>query len=154
LIAVAPPGRQLKLTVRRTRIVSVRRVLGLKSVSSAILASLSHGFFVNSISMLSRLQAAHARPACVRIGESEMPVKKRIPKRRIDPAAELEAFEMIFECGSDFFLDLDALGYRTDAEKIAGARSAWERLGLLFLARRTESGTPWAMEQFGKPGSK
>jgi hypothetical protein len=86
-----------------------------------------------------------------------MPVKRHIAKRRISPEAELEAWEMMFSSGYDFFYALEELGYASEAEARAAAPEAWARLGRAFLesydrdGERAMHGTPWAEEQFGVP---
>jgi hypothetical protein len=82
-----------------------------------------------------------------------MPAKRRTAKRRTDPAAELEAWSMLFRCGYDFFGDLDHLGLDIDAKRRA-AREAWRRLGAAFMTAwrpDTARQKPWALEQFGDP---
>lgn len=81
-----------------------------------------------------------------------MPVKRRFAKRRFNRAAELAAWSGIFECGHDFFGDLDAFGFESEKAAQKAAHEAWRRLGADFLASWT-GGTrePWALSQFGKP---
>ncbi len=80
-----------------------------------------------------------------------MPVKRRHPKQRISEAAELSAWEMVFECGWDLFRDVGGLS--EDEARIA-AREPWHRLGRSFLAQREDNNIrqiPWALETFGEP---
>ena len=87
-----------------------------------------------------------------------MPPKRRTEKRRMDPAAELAAWSMVFQSGWDYFGDLSRLGvpmdehnHRPDRE---AAEAAWHRLGARFLEEATDPvlGTPWAVSEFGDPG--
>ncbi len=71
-----------------------------------------------------------------------MPVRARRPKRRISEAAEVEAWETLFETGMDLFNDL-GLGLRFgphSEDEFALVRDAWQRLGDRFLALRDELG--------------
>ena len=80
-----------------------------------------------------------------------MPVKARRAKRRTSDAADLAAWEVLFESGHDFF---GKLGFRDDAEARKAARWAWRRLGAAFLASHAEDplkGGTWALETFGEP---
>jgi hypothetical protein len=82
-----------------------------------------------------------------------MPVKMRKRKRRTDPAAELEAWSMLFECGYDYFNNL-GFGYGGDAVAREAAPEAWRRLGSAFLASRPANApraVPWALETLGEP---
>jgi hypothetical protein len=89
-----------------------------------------------------------------------MPVKRRADKRRIDPVAEADAWEQVFDAEFDFFGDLRAFGgvelddYGRPA--LAVANAAWRRLGGLFLERRTPDScrVPWALAQFGDPHAR
>ena len=99
-----------------------------------------------------------------------MPVKRRNPKHRITPEAEMEAWSMMFECGHDWFGDLEPFGFGGrdyDEEARDAAPQAWARLGELFLERREPtpfdtrpvpphlvgvvSKKPWALYEFGEP---
>jgi hypothetical protein len=86
-----------------------------------------------------------------------MPVKRRLHKRRIDPVAELRAWSELFDCGHDFFNDLELLGFTggdCDAAARKAARVAWRRFGAAFMEtwRPNEvRSQPWALEQFGDP---
>lgn len=82
-----------------------------------------------------------------------MPVKRRLEKRRRDPAAEAEAWESTFQSGWDFFSDLPELGVATDAYGRPDrdeAESAWRRLGHIYLANANERAGCWALETFGE----
>jgi len=89
-----------------------------------------------------------------------MPVKRRVPKGKIGPAAELAAWSELFETGYDFFGDLEPLGFNgsSDADRAsrAAAKEAWERLGGLFMQtwQPEPNGRqkPWAFEEYGEPG--
>ena len=97
-----------------------------------------------------------------------MPAKRRNVKRRIDPAAELEAWSMVFSTGNDWFNDLAEFGFgtsfwdpKTEADGRAAvakaAPDAWHRLGEEFLRTWQPDGSravPWALEQFGDPRRK
>ncbi|MGI8705147.1 MAG: hypothetical protein ACR2JJ_05045 [Sphingomicrobium sp.] len=84
-----------------------------------------------------------------------MPVKRRLAKRRVDPRAELEAWECIFDSHHDFFGDLRRFGVPLDPygrPDDATAREAWNRLGQLYLdSRPPNPRPPWALEAFGEP---
>ena len=98
-----------------------------------------------------------------------MPVKRRASKQRLTNAALLEIWRGTFECGCDFFGNLEPLGIiephnvwpLEDREKaraafMAAAREAWGQLGAAFLAdwRPPHAGDkPWALVQFGEPGA-
>jgi hypothetical protein len=74
-------------------------------------------------------------------------------KRRLGPAAEVEAWSEIFQCGYDFFGDLEPLGFKGgDADRAARAAApeAWARLGALCLETHADR-KPWALEKFGQP---
>lgn len=85
-----------------------------------------------------------------------MPIKRRVAKRRIDPAAELEIWESVLASGWDFFRELPDIGYsidehgrpaRTDAE------SAWLRFGPQIVAEwKSSDRRPWAETEFGMKG--
>jgi hypothetical protein len=80
-----------------------------------------------------------------------MPVKRRAPKRRTSDAAELERWEMVFECGADLFRDVG--GILEDKARVV-AREPWHRLGRRFLAQRDPNAwgeVPWALKTFGEP---
>lgn len=95
-----------------------------------------------------------------------MPVKRRLAKRRIDPAAELAAWAGTFETGHDFFDELRDLGVTAHHERFVDretrdqqraelhelTRAAWHRLGRTYL--NNQSGEPvecWALDTFGEP---
>ena len=96
-----------------------------------------------------------------------MPVKRRNAKRRLNDAAALEAWRGIFDCGSDFFGDLEPFGIiespfarsteeseKNRAALEAAGREAWEHLGGAFMAGWEPTQVrekPWAFEQFGEP---
>ena len=85
-----------------------------------------------------------------------MPVKRRAEKRRLDPAAELAAWSMTFQCGCDYLQELPRIGIQTDGcsrPDLAVAEDAWRRLGARFLAEPQDPRpTPaWALKQFGDP---
>lgn len=85
-----------------------------------------------------------------------MPVKRRVDKRRIDPAAEAEAWAEVFTSGHDYFGDLRDYGVELDAYDRAPdeiVRAAWQRLGPIYLASRKPDAalTPWALTTFGEP---
>jgi len=89
-----------------------------------------------------------------------MPVKRRASKQRFSDAALLEAWRGPFECGCDFFGDLEPLGIEARSileaseDVMAVAREAWEHLGAAFMAEWEPSQVrekPWALEQFGEP---
>jgi hypothetical protein len=86
-----------------------------------------------------------------------MPAKRRIAKRRISPAAELQAWSELFDIGHDFFNDLAPLGFPGgdgDARAREAARKAWRRLGAAFMETFQPDGVrsqPWAVEEFGYP---
>ena len=92
-----------------------------------------------------------------------MPAKHRIPKRRTCASGELTAWSGLFDCGYDYFNDLEPFGfYRNrdaDREARAAAPEAWKRLGKAFLetwqpTRNAVRQVPWALEEFGKPWEK
>lgn len=71
-----------------------------------------------------------------------MPVKRRRGKRRLHPRAELEAWSGAFECGHDFFSELEEIGFPNHVggrqfdlteEFREAARDAWNRLGAAFM---------------------
>jgi hypothetical protein len=87
-----------------------------------------------------------------------MPVKRRSPKRRIDPAAEYEVWESIFSAGIDFFGGLPDIGVASDAygrPDADAAAAAWARHGSRYLVdhggERPIGRPAWALEQFGEP---
>jgi hypothetical protein len=82
-----------------------------------------------------------------------MPVKLRKPKKRRTFEADLEAWSMLFECGYDFFNELE-FGYGSDDVARGAAPEAWARLGAAFLANRPANASravPWALETLGPP---
>ena len=85
-----------------------------------------------------------------------MPVKSRRAKRRIDEAAEVKAWSMLFNCGWDYLHELEPFGLHTDGEARAAAPEAWNRLGEQFLAtwKPDVRPQPWALERFGNPKRK
>ena len=84
-----------------------------------------------------------------------MPVKRRSDKRRLDPVAELMAWECVFDCSHDFFTELPSIGVATDpygCPPHEATEAAWHRLGARFLAeRQPDPRPPWALQQFGEP---
>jgi hypothetical protein len=86
-----------------------------------------------------------------------MPVKARIPKRRVDASAELAAWSMLFETGYDYFHDLADHGFANEKAALKAARAAWARLCPAFLAAWQPTRVrelPWALEQFGRPSCR
>lgn len=89
-----------------------------------------------------------------------MPVRRRVSKQKIGPAAELAAWSELFSTGYDFFGDLDVLGFEGsgDADRAArvAAEEAWARLGEMFMAtwELDHPTEPWALQQWGKPWEK
>ena len=86
-----------------------------------------------------------------------MPPKRRTGKRRLDPAAELEAWSGAFQGHWTYFGELGEIGVETDAygrPERAVAAAAWHRLGARFLAEKADPklGTPWGLSEFGEPG--
>ena len=93
-----------------------------------------------------------------------MPVKRRISKRRT--RTTLATWELVFDCGYDFFGDLEDLGLH-DPSNLRGAdreaaskvwhdtlREAWAEHGAEFMRtwEPTESDPlPWAAVKFGLP---
>lgn len=77
-----------------------------------------------------------------------MPVKRRRGKRRLSRAAELEAWEVVFQTGRDFFGDLEDIGVEDTPE---ARRDAWRRLGADFLA--SAAADPWALREYGEPNA-
>jgi hypothetical protein len=78
-----------------------------------------------------------------------MPVKHRRSKRR--PGEDAEAWEWMFEVGTDYPNDL---GFSTHEEARAAAPDAWRRFGASFLANRPAQfarDVPWALREFGEP---
>ena len=85
-----------------------------------------------------------------------MPVKRRTEKRRLDPAAELAAWGMTFQCGTDYLQQLPRIGVPTDdysRPDIDVAEDAWRRLGARLLTEPQDPHltTPWALREFGEP---
>ena len=81
-----------------------------------------------------------------------MPVKRRASKRKTHTVTA-EAWDLLFECGRDYFGDLDALGL-AEAEMIEAAREAWAEHGADFMRGWTPTAVlsvPWAMEVYGPP---
>ena len=95
-----------------------------------------------------------------------MPVKRRASKRKTHTVTA-EAWDLIFECGRDYFADLAAIGLvqphrlpesadRAAAQAAwdAALRDAWARHGPAFMATwvpQPGRATPWAFETFGAP---
>jgi hypothetical protein len=91
------------------------------------------------------------------------------PEPELDPAEaalreECERWRGVFECGRDYFNDLDGLeprigrlGAEQDAAEacfLAAIREAWGRLGVMFLdgwKPKSNVTTPWALRVFGDP---
>lgn len=84
-----------------------------------------------------------------------MPVKKRNAKRRIDLAAQIEAWAIVFGAGFDFFRELPAFGVAIDEHgrpDREGARAAWLIFGPDYvLTRDPAMKISWAEREFGKP---
>jgi hypothetical protein len=87
-----------------------------------------------------------------------MPVKNRTPKRRTSIKAEVEAWEMVFECGTDYFGNLVPGGFGHCSEGTpafrAAAKKAWKRLGAAYMRTRVPDRNrevPWALDKFGEP---
>ena len=85
-----------------------------------------------------------------------MPVKRRHKKRRLDPAAELEAWSGAFQSHYTYFGELEEIGVDTDAQgqpDRAVVEAAWHRLGVRFLAEKADPvlGTPWAVLELREP---
>ncbi len=81
-----------------------------------------------------------------------MPVKARRPKRRVTEAAELSAWQDVFQTGYDFFDDVGFSHRESDPAFQVAAREAWKRLGARYLEIRSESEadcSPWALQEFG-----
>jgi len=86
-----------------------------------------------------------------------MPVKRRVAKRRLDPAAELAVWESVFDCGRDFFRELGEMGVASNdygQPDPDAAQEAWDRLGARYLAeRKPDHRQPWALKTFGEPNA-
>jgi hypothetical protein len=84
-----------------------------------------------------------------------MPVRRRIPKRRVNEHDEAEAWEETFWSGFDFFSDLAPFGIESDHAAREAAPRAWRRFGRYFLAttQARPGREPWAVETFGQPPS-
>jgi hypothetical protein len=94
-----------------------------------------------------------------------MPVRQRLNKRRLGVAAEAEAWAELFECGDDFFDDLEPFGFQStgiggDSGRAARAAAPkfWQRLGAYYLehiwprqAPHSVHQKPWALTRFGIP---
>jgi hypothetical protein len=88
-----------------------------------------------------------------------MPAKAKHAKRRIDEAAELEAWSMMFATGYDYFSAVARLRKPTgpigrDDPSLSEARDAWRRLGPMFMASwkpEQNRPLPWAHVRFGPP---
>ncbi len=88
-----------------------------------------------------------------------MPPKRRTDKRRLDPAAELQAWSGAFQSHWTYFGELEEIGVATDAygrPDRAVAEEAWHRLGGRFLAEMHDPvrGDPWALKKFGEPHAR
>lgn len=86
-----------------------------------------------------------------------MPVKKRRPKSRHTPAAEMAAWRMFFRTGHDYLNDLarvgldDGRGFTNEATAAAAAPDAWRRLGADFLDAYGRDEARWALAHLGEP---
>ncbi|NLS69609.1 hypothetical protein E3H11_11910 [Bradyrhizobium brasilense] len=84
-----------------------------------------------------------------------MPVKRRVPKQRaLSVADELMAWSETFDCGFDFFSDLEDVGIApSEGEGHPLAEEAWHRLGAEWLRHRVLSPgkSCWALDAFGPP---
>jgi hypothetical protein len=83
-----------------------------------------------------------------------VPVKRRNAKRRVSVAADLFAWETMFEHGYDFFNDAGISHQESTPEAQAAIKDAWRRLGHRFLAERdpnAHNGPAWAVETLGEP---
>jgi hypothetical protein len=92
-----------------------------------------------------------------------MPVKRRLPKRRVDDTVELDCCEMGFSFGTDHLCLLGRLGHRLDYRRDgkhspavrAVLKEAWPRLGRQFMATwKPVPGVrvlPYALERWGRP---
>jgi hypothetical protein len=82
-----------------------------------------------------------------------MPVRRRLAKRRVDPAVELQDWENWFEWGREGFAgELWDYGLRTKEDTLAAMPEAWQRLGAAFMAARKRADqVPYALKQFGDP---
>ena len=58
-----------------------------------------------------------------------MPVKARIPKRRVDASAELAAWSMLFETGHDYFHDLADHGFANESGRTQGRSGGMGSVG-------------------------
>lgn len=90
-----------------------------------------------------------------------MPTKRTRRIRTQGSQAELAAWGPVFECGTDYYGDLEAFGFQAGYEGTAAIRAAaehvWHRLGAAYLRNRHPSHIRhrprcWAQEQFGMPG--
>jgi hypothetical protein len=86
-----------------------------------------------------------------------MPRRIRHAKRRTNDDAEAKAWETMFECGYDFFDELEPFGFASEEDAKASAQDAWKRLGVRFMEQwrakphSSARATPWAFDQFGEP---
>ena len=83
-----------------------------------------------------------------------MPRRLVRSKKRIGSTAELAAWSMVFECGTDYFGELRPFGFHDDAAIARAAPAAWRRLGGQFMRTWQPSihrDLPWALERFGPP---
>lgn len=110
--------------------------------------------------MLNRPCRHPARRPCARTAGDAMPVKRRHSKRRVQGAAELDAWSGVFDSGYDFFDELPDIGVETDANNQVPddvLREAWERLGAAYLETvdgvNGRTGTH-ALEKFAMPVKK
>jgi len=81
-----------------------------------------------------------------------MPVKRRISKR--NDALAYEVWAAIFDCGCDFFSELEDIGIASrppgrpyDVDALA----AWERYGSRWLEQYPQTRKSWAEAKFGRP---
>ena len=84
-----------------------------------------------------------------------MPVKRRASKRAFSRAEEIEAWEMVFGTGRDFFGEAEDMlrlpASDADWRDRPEAREAWERVGADYLATFGEGRAGWALTMFGRP---
>jgi hypothetical protein len=85
-----------------------------------------------------------------------MPVKRRAAKQRtLRDFAPLQAWIIVFKCGSDHLNRLRAYGITGEDQVRAAMAQAWRRHGAEFIGAiwkpSDTSALPWALEQFGPP---